>query len=172
MPFRRPFGSSGQCVGASQVDRSFNAADIVLHHSNGLINGVAPSIFYQPIVSVFLLTSTPRLAIHQLVPFVVFFVEFFSSSGTCASTLTLKRLTILHSNVFCFLSAFHAAGATDGESCTFTSRTYSIGDVWYPRLGQRGALYCVACICQEVALSCFSHGPLTNLLPTCESCFE
>ena len=38
----------------------------------------------------------------------------------------------------------------DGTSCTFTSRNYAVGDVWYPRLGQRGALHCVACICQEV----------------------
>ena len=36
------------------------------------------------------------------------------------------------------------------ETCTFTSRTYSVGDVFYPRLGQRGALHCVACVCQEV----------------------
>ena len=42
------------------------------------------------------------------------------------------------------------ADMSDGTSCTFTSRNYAIGDVWYPRLGQRGALHCVACICQEV----------------------
>jgi hypothetical protein len=39
---------------------------------------------------------------------------------------------------------------TAAGTCTFTSRNYAVGDVWYPRLGQREALHCVACICQEV----------------------
>ena len=40
--------------------------------------------------------------------------------------------------------------SSGSELCTFSSRTYSVGDIWYSRLGQRGALYCVACLCQEV----------------------
>jgi hypothetical protein len=39
---------------------------------------------------------------------------------------------------------------TAAGTCTFTPRNYAVGDVWYPRLGQREALHCVACICQEV----------------------
>ncbi|XP_046656357.1 protein kinase C-binding protein NELL1-like [Daphnia pulicaria] len=43
-------------------------------------------------------------------------------------------------------------------SCTFTSRNYAVGDVWYPRLGQREALHCVACICQEGGkINCTIH---------------
>lgn len=49
-------------------------------------------------------------------------------------------------------AAVMAADVSDGTTCTFTSRNYAVGDVWYPRLGQRGALHCVACICQEVKL--------------------
>lgn len=43
-------------------------------------------------------------------------------------------------------------GASSDVPCVFTLRNYAVGDVWYPRLGQRGALHCVACICQEVRL--------------------
>lgn len=53
------------------------------------------------------------------------------------------------------------AGADPAEGkqlCTFTSHTYAVGDVWYPRLGQRGALHCVACVCQEGGkINCTIH---------------
>jgi len=60
--------------------------------------------------------------------------------------------------VTCLLVALFAQGASAGESCTFSSKTYSTGDVWYSRLGQRGALYCVACLCQEGGkINCTIH---------------
>lgn len=43
-------------------------------------------------------------------------------------------------------------GADEKQQCVFTSRNYAVGDVWYSRLGQRGALQCVACLCQEVCI--------------------
>jgi hypothetical protein len=52
-------------------------------------------------------------------------------------------------------AAAAAAASTGVGMCAFTTRQYAVGDVWYPRLGQRGALHCVACLCQEVYL----HNP-------------
>lgn len=60
--------------------------------------------------------------------------------------------------ITCLLLFFFTSHSSANEICSFSSRTYSIGDIWYSRLGQRGALYCVACLCQEGGkINCTIH---------------
>lgn len=64
------------------------------------------------------------------------------------------------------VAAAAASSLTDGTvtTCTFKSRSYAEGDVWYPRLGQPGALHCVACVCQEVSLLSYYCAIVCNVM--------
>jgi len=65
---------------------------------------------------------------------------------------------IIQLTITCLLLFFFTADSCANEICTFSSRTYSVGEIWYSRLGQRGALYCVACLCQEGGkINCTIH---------------
>ncbi|XP_057381036.1 von Willebrand factor C and EGF domain-containing protein-like isoform X1 [Daphnia carinata] len=61
----------------------------------------------------------------------------------------MKTLAATWTTVFFLWMPSLITAAELSDVCTFTSTNYSVGDVWYPRLGQHGTLHCVACVCQE-----------------------
>lgn len=80
---------------------------------------------------------------------------YLRSATTTMMLLLLTLPSLLTGTWSGLVTATDTSAAT---TCTFTSRNYAAGDVWYPRLGQRGALHCVACICQEGGkINCTIH---------------
>ncbi|XP_046453734.1 uncharacterized protein LOC124201617 isoform X1 [Daphnia pulex] len=84
--------------------------------------------------------------------------RMMTTTTLTAAVPTILLLLSTFSSLMAAGSTVMAADVSDGTTCTFTSRNYAVGDVWYPRLGQRGALHCVACICQEGGkINCTIH---------------